>query len=79
MLLAKDAVEPFMGGSSFSKVCVPKCRGGLQSSHNHNPINHYVQIPSLKMPTVRQVWQLIQQGDYSLSIDPKDTYLHTTF
>ena len=28
------------------------------------------------MPTIRQVWQLIQHGDYALSIDIKDDYLH---
>ena len=28
------------------------------------------------MPTVRQVWQLIQQGDYAFFIYCKDAYLH---
>ena len=28
------------------------------------------------MPIIRQVWQLIQQGDYACSIDLKDAYLH---
>ena len=35
-------------------------------------------IPTFKMPTIRQVWQLIQQGDYALSTDLKDAYLHIT-
>ena len=33
-------------------------------------------IPTFKMSTIRQVWQLIQQGDYAFSIDPMDAYLH---
>ena len=28
------------------------------------------------MPTIRQVQQLIQQGDYAFSIDHKDGYKH---
>ena len=28
------------------------------------------------MPTVRRVWQLIQHGDYTFSIDLQDAYLH---
>ena len=28
------------------------------------------------MPTIRQVWQLIQQGDYAFSIDTKNIYVH---
>ena len=31
-----------------------------------------MQIPTFQMPTVLQVWQLLQQGDYAFSIDPKD-------
>ena len=35
-------------------------------------------IPTFKMPAIRKVWQLIQQGDYAFSIDLKDVYLHIT-
>ena len=28
------------------------------------------------MPTIRNIWQLIQHGDYAFSIDPKEAYLH---
>ena len=31
-----------------------------------------------KMPTMRQVWLLIQQEDYVFPIDLKDAYLHTS-
>ena len=32
--------------------------------------------PPFKMPTIRQILQLIQQGDYAFSIDLKDVCLH---
>ena len=33
-------------------------------------------IPTFRTPTIRQVQQLIQCGDYAFSIDLKDDYLH---
>ena len=33
-------------------------------------------IPSFKMPTLKNVGQLIQQGDFAFSIDLRDAYLH---
>ena len=33
-------------------------------------------IPTFKMPTIRQVWLLVQPDDYAFSIDLKDAYLH---
>ena len=33
-------------------------------------------IPTFKMPTVTQVWELIQQGDYVFSVNLKNAYLH---
>ena len=33
-------------------------------------------IPSFKMPTLKHIWQLIQQGDFAFSIDLQDAYLH---
>ena len=33
-------------------------------------------IPTFEMPSIREVWQLIQEGNYYFSIDLKDTYLH---
>ena len=28
------------------------------------------------MPTIKQIWQCMQQGDYAFSVDLKDAYLH---
>ena len=55
---------------------VPKHTGGLWPILNLKWFNCYLHIPSFKMPTIRHVWQLIQHGDYALSIDPEDAYLH---
>ena len=75
-LLAKSVTEQFTGGAHFysNVFVVSKCTCGLQ------PIlkcfNFYMHIPTFKMPTIREVQILIQQGDYAISIDLKDAYLH---
>ena len=77
-LLAKGAIEPSSGGARFysSVFVVPKRTGGLRPILNHKRFNRYMHIPSFKMPTLKTVWQLIQQGDYAFSIDLQDAYLH---
>ena len=77
-LLAKGAIEPSSGGAGFysSVFVVPKHTGGLQPILNLKRFNCYMHIPSFKMPTLKTVWQLIQQGDYAFSIDLQDAYLH---
>ena len=55
---------------------VPKHTGGLQPTLYLKHFNHYMHIPSFKMPTLRHVQQLIQHGDYAFSIDIQDAYLH---
>ena len=75
-LLAKGAIEPSSGGAGFysSVFVVPKCTGGLQPILNLKRFNCYMHIPSFKMPTLKTVRQLIQQGDYAFSIDLQDAY-----
>ena len=70
-LLAKGAIEPSSGGAGFysSMFVVPKHNGGLRPILNLKHFNNYMHIPSFKMPTLKHVWQLIQQGDYASSID----------
>ena len=77
-LLAKGAIEPSSGGAGFysSVFVVPKHTGGLRPILNLKHFNRYMHIPSFKMPTLKTVWQLIQQGDYAFSIDLQDAYLH---
>ena len=77
-LHAKGAIEPSSGGAGFysSVFVVPKHTGGLRPILNLKRFNHFMHIPSFKMPTLKNVWQLIHQGDYAFSIDLQDAYLH---
>ena len=50
--------------------------GAFDQYSNLEHFNHYMHIPSFKMPTLKHVWQLIQHGDYAFSIDLQDAYLH---
>ena len=79
-LLAKGAIEPSSGGAGFysSMFVVPKHTGGLCPILNLKHFNHFMHIPSFKMPTLKHVWQLIQQGDFAFSIDLQDAYLHVS-
>ena len=76
-LLSKGAIEPSSGGAGFYSrmFVVPKHTGGLWPILNLKWFNHCLHIPSLKMPTIRHVQQLIQQGDYAFSINLQDAYL----
>ena len=77
-LLAKGAIEPPSDSAGFysSVFVVPKHIGGLCPILNLKHFNHFMHIPSFKMPTLKNVWQLIQQGDFAFSIDLQDAYLH---
>ena len=77
-LLSKGAIEPSSGGAGFYSIMfvVPKCTGGLPPILNLKHFNHFKHIPSFKMPTLKNVWQLIQQGDFAFSIDLQNAYLH---
>ena len=77
-LLAKGAIEPSSGGGGFysSMFVVPKHTGGLHPILNLKHFNCFMHILSFKMPTLKNVWQLIQQGDFAFSIDVQDACLH---
>ena len=80
-LLDKVVIEPSSDGAGFysSMFVVPKCTGGLWPILNLKHFNHYMHVPSFKVPTMRHVWQLIQHVDYAFSIDLQDAYLHIPF
>ena len=77
-ILAKGAIDPSSGGAGFysSVFVVPKHTGGLRPILNLKHFNCFMHIPSFKMPTLKKIWQLIQQGDYAFSIDLQDAYIH---
>ena len=57
-LLSKGAIEPSSGGAGFYSIMfvVPKCTGGLWPILNLKHFNHYMLVPSFKMPTITHVW-----------------------
>ena len=77
-LLAKGTIEPSTSGAGFycSVFVVPKHSGCLCPILNPKHFNHFMHIPSFKMPTLKHVGQLIQQGEFAFSIDLQDAYLH---
>ena len=61
-LFAKGAIELATGGAGFySSVFVvpPKCTSSLQTILSLMKFNHFMHIPTFKMPTTKQVWQLM--------------------
>ena len=48
---------------------IPKYMGGLCPICNIMQLNHYMYITKLKMPTVKQVWQLTEQYVFLSSWD----------
>ena len=77
-LLAKGAVEPSFGAAGFysSVFVVTEYIGCLWPILNLKHFNCYMHIPSFKISTIRHVWQFIQHGDYSFSINLQGAYLH---
>ena len=63
-LLAKGDIKPSSGGAGFysSVFVVPKCTRGLCPILNLKHFNHFMHIPYFKMPTLKNVQQLIQPG-----------------
>ena len=75
-LVAKGSIEPSTVVLVSIPVCViPKHLGGLHPILSVKWFNCYMHITSFRMPTIKQVQQLIQQGDYASSIGLKDAYL----
>ena len=77
-LLSKGAVEPSFGGGGFysNMFVVPKCTDGLWPILNSMQFNCYLLILYFKMPNIWQVWQPIQHGDYTFSINLQVAYSH---
>ena len=73
-LLTKGAVEPLPQGAGagfyFNVFVVHKCPGGLRLILSLKQFNCDMHIPAFKMSTIRQVQQLIEQGDHAFVKDP---------
>jgi len=77
-LLAKRAVVKSTKSTGFyARVfLVPKKGGKFRPVFNLKPLNAHVIKRQFKMATVRSVANAIRPGDFAVSLDLKDAYLH---
>lgn len=80
-LLEKNAIEPVpsdqIGQGFYSTFfLVPKKDGGFRPILNLRVLNTYLKVPHFKMETLRSIVRAIDPGDWALSLDLKDAYLH---
>ena len=80
-LLEKGAIEPvplenMRTGFYSTFFLVPKKSGGLRPVINLKPLNRYLRKQHFKMDCLSKVLNLVQKGDWAISIDLSDAYLH---
>ena len=80
-LLQKGAIEfvpKGQEGRGFYSIffTVPKKDGGIRPILNLKPLNVFLQKEHFKMETLWSIIQAMQPGDWAVSIDLKDAYLH---
>ena len=80
-LLKKGAIEivPWQDthkGFYSTFFLVPKKSGGLRPVINLRPLNRYLKKQHFKMDSLSTVLNLVQQGDWAISLDLTDAYMH---
>ena len=77
-LQAKQAIErvPRTKGFYARVFLVPKKGGSYRPVFNLRPLNQSIAKKKFKMATVKTVASAIRPGDFAVSIDLKDAYLH---
>jgi len=77
-LLEKRAIEraPRTRGFYARVFLVPKKGGSYRPVFNLKPLNQHIHKRKFKMATVRTVAAAIRPGDFAVSIDLQDAYLH---
>jgi len=60
----------------FPFILRKKKNGDRRPILNLKPLNAFVVVPSMKMETVQSVRALLKRGEWAVSIDLKDAYLH---
>lgn len=80
-LLQKHAVEyvplnDIQNGFYSTFFLVPKKTGDLRPVINLKPLNKYLRKQHFKMDSLSTVLNLVKQGDWAISLDLKDAYLH---
>ena len=80
-LLEKNAIEivpkqQTQTGFYSTLFVVPKKNGELRPVINLRPLNQYIRKQHFKMDTMSKVINLVKKGDWGISLDLKDAYLH---
>lgn len=80
-LLEKNAIEIVpenirQTGFYSTLFVVPKKNGELRPVINLRPLNQYIRKRHFKMDTMSTVLNLVKTGDWAISLDLKDAYLH---
>ena len=80
-LLEKRAVEVVqdMLPSYWSTIFLIQKKGpvgGWRPVHNLKCLNKYLEVPHFKMETNKSILTAIQVGDWAVSLDLRDAYLH---
>ena len=77
-LLQKRAIEKAPNSPGFFGriFLVPKKSGGYRPVFNLKPLNAFIEKETFKMATIRTVKNAIRPGDFAISLDLKDAYLH---
>ena len=77
-LVSKNAIERVPSGRGFYArlFLVPKKDGSRRPVFNLKTLNNFVKKKTFKMATIHTVAQSIRCGDWAVSLDLKDAYLH---
>ena len=80
-MLEKSAIEPvplhdIQRGFYSTFFLIPKKTGDLRPVINLRSLNRYLKKQHFKMDSLNSVLNLVQQGDWAISLDLRDAYMH---
>ena len=76
-LLRREQWNRPSGAAFYSHIFfVPKKEGRLRPIINLKPLNQFLFASHFSMPTVKDLFQLLQRGDRAVCLNLKDAYFH---